>query len=160
MPAVLRGGVWPELPRPGDPRGGLFRYEIERSLYEGLATRHGLRSRYDTFASWLEHYGDIVRGVHDLGQFLTDRRSNRLLFVIALSGLLSVLKDTLDLVGLGPTAPRFTVPVVATVLILVDVVVAREVWVLVQSRVRRRRALRDRVSDRLEPLERAPGAER
>ena len=135
----------------------VFRYETERSLYESLATRHGLRGRYDTFVNWLEHYGDVVRGAHDLGQLLTDRRSNRLLLVIAVSGLLSVLKDALDLVGLGPVGPRFTVPLVATVATLVGVVVAREAWVLVQSRVRRRRALRDGVSDRLEPLDRDPG---
>jgi hypothetical protein len=138
----------------------VFRYETERSLYEGLATRHGLRGRYDTFVNWLEHYGDIVRGVHDLGQLLTDRRSNRLLLVIAVSGLLSVFKDTLDLVGLGPMAPRFTVPLVVTVVTLVGVVVAREAWVLVQNRMRRRRALRDDASDRLEPLDRGPGGER
>ena len=136
----------------------VFRYRTERALYDELSARHGLRARYDTFVDWLKHYEDIVRGAHDLGQLLSDRRSNRLLLVIAVSGLLSVAKDTADLIGLGPVAPRFTVPLVATVIALVGVVAAREAWVVAQSRLRRGRAVREQAPDPHDPLDRDPRA--
>ena len=136
----------------------VFRYHTERSLYDELSTRHGLRGRYDTFVDWLGRYEDIVRGVHDLGQLLTDRRSNRLLLVIAVSGLLSVAKDTADLVGLGPLNPRYTVPLVAAIIALVAMVAAREAWVVAQSRLRRGRAVRERAPDSPDPLDRDPRA--
>ncbi len=118
----------------------VFRYRTERTLYEELSTRHGLRGRHTAFVEWLGHYESVVKGAHDLGQFLAEGRTNRLLLVIAVIGLLSVAKDTAELLGFGAPSPRFAVPLVAAVAALVAGVVGREAWVAIQSRRDRLRA--------------------
>jgi len=134
----------------------VFRYRTERSLYEELSTRHGLRGRHTAFVEWLAHYENVVKGAHDLGQFLAERRTNRLLLVIAVIGLLSVVKDTAELLGLGAPSPRFTVPLVAAVAALVAGVVGREAWAAIQSRLRRGRLRTDRGGDPLGDREEMP----
>jgi hypothetical protein len=71
----------------------IFRYPTERRTYEELSRRRGLVRRHADLVARLDRYSKLVHDLHEVSRRAAEGRMNRLLFVLAMVGVISATTD-------------------------------------------------------------------